>query len=97
MPLAISRWGVGPQSPEGGIGIAPKQDVFNGLRLLLYCRELLGKDSVTEEATLHDGGIEKANFVIIPHLSKVQPEMLLLDHHSGHHLVEDLYRDPCLL
>lgn len=60
--------------------------MFNGLCLLLYCRERLGKvlDSVTEEATLRDGHVEKANFVCVPFLSKVQPEMPLMDQHIGH-------------
>lgn len=69
--------------------------MFNSIRLLLYWRERLGKvlDSVTEEATLRDAGVERANFVCVPHLSKVQSEMPLMDHHSGHRLAENLRRD----
>lgn len=44
------------------------------LGLLLCCRELLDEvmDSITEEAGLGDWGVEKANFVGLPHLSLVQ-------------------------
>ncbi|KAL0164041.1 hypothetical protein M9458_039794, partial [Cirrhinus mrigala] len=40
------------------------QDVLNRLRLLLDCRELLGKvlDCVTKQAGLGDGCVEKADF-----------------------------------
>lgn len=55
--------------------------MFDRLSLLLYYRELLGKalDSVAEKAGLGDGGVEKANFVGLFHLSQVQPEMTFLD------------------
>lgn len=41
--------------------------MLDDLRLLLDCQELLGKvlHSVTEEATLRDGSIKKANFVSV--------------------------------
>lgn len=50
----MSRWSVGPQQPVGVDGIAQRQDLFDNLRLLLDCQELLGKflDNVTEMATL---------------------------------------------
>ncbi|RXN18989.1 Meckel syndrome type 1-like protein [Labeo rohita] len=68
--------------------LAPGQDVFDRLSLLLYCRELLGEvlDSVAEEAGLGDGSVEKACFVDICHLRQVQPEVAFLDHERGHHL-----------
>lgn len=65
--------------------------------LLLNCRELLGKvlDSVVKEARLLDGGVKKVNIVAIPHISKVEPELLFLDHHKGHRLAESPRRDLC--
>lgn len=73
--------------------VMPRQDVLYGLRLLLDCRELLGEvlNSVAEEADLGDGGVEKANFVGVLHLSQVHPEMTFLDHLSGH----DFRQSPC--
>lgn len=51
--------------------------MLDGLLLFLDCQELLGKvlDSVTEKASLRDGGVKKASLVGVPHLSKVEPEM----------------------
>lgn len=71
------------------------QDVLYGLSLLLYCRELLGDvfDSVTEQASLGDGSVKKAYLVNISHLSQVEPEVALLGHQSGHHLLEGQRRD----
>ncbi len=40
-----------------------------------------------------DGCIEKANFFGVMHLRQVHPEMVLLDHHGGHHLTEGPRRD----
>lgn len=59
--------------------------------LFLNRRELLGKvlDSVVKEATWLDGGVKKVNLVAIPHISKVDPELLFLDHHKGHRLAEN--------
>lgn len=48
----ISRW-------------QPGQGVFDRLRLLLDCQELLGEvlDSIAKKAGLGDGGVEKVNLV----------------------------------
>lgn len=43
-------------------------------------------DSFAEKVGLGDGGVKKAHFVRM-----VQPEMVLLDHQSGHRLAEG----PC--
>lgn len=66
-----------------GNRITPRQDVLNGLHLLLVCQELLGEvfDSFANEASLGDGSVKKMNFVSIPHLSQFQPEMAILDYH----------------
>lgn len=60
-PSAMSRWSVGPQQPVDVDGIAQRQDLFDHLRLLLDCQELLGKVlyNVTELATLQDGALKK--------------------------------------
>lgn len=62
--------------------------MFYRLFLLLDCRELPIRDSVAKEATQQDW-----NFIGVPHFSKIKPEMLLLDDHSGHHLAESLHHD----
>ncbi|MGL5828006.1 MAG: hypothetical protein ACRC0L_00370 [Angustibacter sp.] len=69
--------------------------MFDGLRLSLHCRELLGEvlGSVAEEADLGDGGVKKACFVDVSHLRQVQPEVALLDHDSGHHLTKGPHHD----
>ncbi|XP_048066497.1 uncharacterized protein LOC125280192 [Megalobrama amblycephala] len=92
-PSARSRQRHGPWR-IGGI-ITPGQDVLYGLRLLLHCRELLSEvlDSVPEEAGLGDGGVKKASFVDIPHLSQVQPKMPFLNHQGGHRLTQGAHRD----
>lgn len=69
--------------------------MLDGLHLLLVCRELLGKvlNSIVKETTLRDGSIKKANFVSVPYLHKVKPEMAFLDDHGGHCLTESPHRD----
>lgn len=64
--------------------------MFNGLSLLLYCRELLSKvlDSVVEQANLGDESVKKVYFVSVSHLDQVESEMMLLKHQGGHHLSE---------
>lgn len=55
---------------------------------LLNCQELLGKvcHSVAEEA-------KKVNLVIVTQLSKVESEMLFMDHHDGYRLAESSHRN----
>lgn len=77
----------------GGSSITPGQDVLDGLCLLLDCRELLGKVPSTEKASLRDRGVKNASLVSDPHLSKVVPEMSLLDHQGGHRPAEGLRCD----
>ncbi len=93
-PTAIGRLRPGPGG-SGGWCIMPGQDVLDRLGLLLYRRELLGEalDGVAEQPCLGDGGIEKACLVDVLHLSQVEPEMALLDHHGGHRLPEGPRRD----
>lgn len=64
-----------------------EQDVFDGLSLLLNCRELLAKalDSVGEQASQADVSVRKADFVNISHFCQVKPVMTLLDHQGRHH------------
>ncbi len=92
---ATSRRRPGPRGSRSCRSIPPWQDVLDHLGLLLHCRELLGKalDSVAEQPSLGDGGIEKACSVDVLHLCQVEPEMALLDHHSGHRLPEGPCRD----
>ncbi|XDV50693.1 hypothetical protein PO909_019709 [Leuciscus waleckii] len=73
------RWG-------GGSSWPPRQDVFDGLSLLLYSRELLGEvlDRVAEEAGLGHGGVKEPELVGLPHVGQTQPEMAFLDHQGGH-------------
>lgn len=52
--------------------------------------ELVGKvlHSVAKEAGLGNGSIKKTDFVCVPHLSQVQPEMAFLDY-QGSPLTQD--------
>lgn len=95
MLLLMRRPGAGPRRPVGNGTVTPRQEMFDGLCLLLDCRELLGKvlNSVGEEATLRDGGTEKANLVTVPHLSKVELEIVFLHYQGGHRLAESLHHD----
>ncbi|XDV23970.1 hypothetical protein PO909_028294, partial [Leuciscus waleckii] len=73
------RWG-------GSSSWPPRQDVSDGLSLLLYSRELLGEvlDRVAEEAGLGHGGFKEPELVGLPHVGQTQPEMAFLDHQGGH-------------
>ncbi len=90
--MATGRLRPGPGG-SGGWCVTPGQDVLDRLGLLLYRRELLGKAleqtrTVAEQPRLGDGGVEKACLVEVLHLCQVEPEMVLLDHHGGHRLLE---------
>ncbi len=92
-PTATSR--LRGYSQGGSSRFPPAHDVSDQssvTSLLLCYRELLDKalDSVTEEAGLWHGRIQKLYLLLLLHVSEIQPEMALLDNWRGHRTTQRL-------